>query len=186
MTLVLICLGSNLAPSRNLRAGLEALCELVDVQALSPIYHTLPVGPQGQPPFLNAAVLADVAWPPERLKSELLRIEAALGRRRSADRYAPRPLDLDLAAYGDQVLEVGGRHIPDPEIALRAHIARPLADVAPGWVHPELGRSLAAIAADLDDSGLSLAPDETQQMQQCLHRELDQPRAIKRTWVTRL
>jgi 2-amino-4-hydroxy-6-hydroxymethyldihydropteridine diphosphokinase len=60
-----------------------------------------------------------------------------LGRVRAVDKYAPRTIDLDIAFYGQQVIDLNGRHIPDPEIEKLPHLALPLADVAPNWVHPE-------------------------------------------------
>jgi 2-amino-4-hydroxy-6-hydroxymethyldihydropteridine diphosphokinase len=65
------------------------------------------------------------------LKRALLEIEARLGRVRQADKYAARTIDLDIAMYGLQVIDLEGRHIPDPDIARHPHVAVPLADVAP-------------------------------------------------------
>lgn len=82
-------------------------------------------------------------------------IEAVLGRVRTADKNAPRPIDLDIALWGDRVIEdrAAGLVIPDPDILRWPHVAVPLADVAPDWVHPADGRTLAAIAAGLAAGG---------------------------------
>ncbi len=70
-----------------------------------------------------------------------------MGRVRTADKFAPRPIDLDIAFYGDRVLEVAGKVIPDPDVLRFAHVAAPLADVAGDWIHPQTGQTLAEIAA---------------------------------------
>jgi GTP cyclohydrolase I len=71
---------------------------------------------------------------------------------RSEDKYAPRPIDLDIAFYGHDELDLDGDPIPDPELLRYPHIAVPLADVAPDWVYPEHDerpRTLRQIAAAL-------------------------------------
>jgi len=95
---------------------------------------------------LNAAVLLVVDRSPVALRAELRRIEAELGRVRTSDKYAPRTIDLDLALLGDQIHQGPGFRIPDPGISRLAHLAIPLAELAPGYRHPELGETLAEIA----------------------------------------
>ncbi|MFN2250987.1 MAG: 2-amino-4-hydroxy-6-hydroxymethyldihydropteridine diphosphokinase [Anaerolineae bacterium] len=146
---LLLALGSNIEPRRNLSQALALLSLQLDITAVSSVYETKPVGGAPQPAYLNAAVLARSDTAPERLKHGLLRpIEARLGRVRSADRYAPRTIDIDIALYGDLVCvdEKAGLEIPDPEIELQAHLAVPLAEVAPDLVHPVSGRTLTDIA----------------------------------------
>ncbi len=156
---VLITLGSNIAPERNLSRAVTLLRQNyhLRVRALSRLYESAPIGATGaialdQPPFLNAAALleSDGYYGPLALKFHVLRfIELLLGRRRSADKYAPRPIDLDLALYGDCILNSPYLTLPDPDILTRAHVAVPLADVAADWPHPLTGQPLAEIAAAL-------------------------------------
>jgi len=146
----LIALGSNVEPARHLPAAVAALRERAPVERVSSAWATAPVGPAGQPPFLNAAVLLTTELPPERLRDELLHgIERELGRVRSENRYAPRTIDLDLAVYGGRRLRLGDREIPDPDLLREAFLAVPAAEVAPDWVHPVTGETLATIAARL-------------------------------------
>ena len=145
----LVSLGSNIAPETNLPAAIAALQSRPDIRvlAVSPTYVSLPVGGANpQPLFHNAAMLIETALSPAALRQALREIEVSMGRVRSEDKYAARTIDLDLAMMGSQVLEVDGRHIPDPDIALHPHLALPLADIAPDWFHPELGRTLRQIA----------------------------------------
>jgi len=164
---VFITLGSNLSPEHNLPWAVGLLDDQVGVKAVSRVYRSLPLGPAGeqldQPEYLNAAVLVEVPGdvPPDLFRFRVLRaIENSMGRIRTADRYAPRPIDLDLALYGDTVLEdeETGLYLPDPEILTRAHIALPLADLAPGYRHPVTGQTLREIAAQFEGvPGIELA-----------------------------
>jgi 7,8-dihydro-6-hydroxymethylpterin-pyrophosphokinase len=74
------------------------------------------------------------------LKFEVLRrIEAALGRRRGPDKYAPRPIDLDLLLYGDSVVEEPDLVLPDPDLRTRPFLAAALQELAPGLIEPVAG-----------------------------------------------
>lgn len=146
---VFVGLGSNIEPQENLRRAAGLLGERSRLVALSPVYRTVPVGRPDLPPFLNAAAELDDSREPAELKYGLLRsIEAELGRVRTADRYAPRPIDLDLLLVDDLVLDdrQSGVLLPDPEILRHLHVVRPLADIAPDLVHPTDGRTLVEIA----------------------------------------
>lgn len=155
---VLITLGSNIAPRQNLPRALALLRAdpRVTLHAVSRVYETAPLDAAGtpnagQPPFLNAAAwlwCAEGTCPPLVLKFEVLRaVEARLGRVRSADKFAPRPIDLDIALYADRVLTSPRLTLPDPQTLTRAHVALPLADVAPDWPHPLTGEPLRTVAA---------------------------------------
>lgn len=164
----LIALGSNIDPERHLPGAAARLAAHPRIRVLagSGVYESPPLGRPGDPCFQNAALAVATSLPPGELRSELRRIEAELGRVRGEDRYAPRPIDLDLVAYEGFAGEVEGSRVPDPEVPHRAFLALPLAEVAPGWVEAEWGGSLAGIAASLDPArervrllaGLTLGP----------------------------
>ncbi|MEM7050608.1 MAG: 2-amino-4-hydroxy-6-hydroxymethyldihydropteridine diphosphokinase [Acidobacteriota bacterium] len=144
---VFVALGSNVEPEIHLPAAVEGLRQQFGELRLSPLYRSAAVGSSG-PPFHNAAVVFATALEPRHLKYRVLRpLEESLGRVRQADRNAPRTIDLDIALHGDLVVSEAGLRIPDPEILTRAHVALPLADLAPQLVHPVDGRPLAEIAA---------------------------------------
>lgn len=149
-----VALGSNIEPLVNLPAAVEQLANALDVRRASRVFETDPVGSEKQPRFLNAALLVRTDLTPEALKHGVLRpVEARLARVRTADPNAPRTIDLDIALYGELVVDdpVRGLEIPDPEIGLRAHLALPLADLAPDFVHPVSGRTLASLAGRFRD-----------------------------------
>jgi 2-amino-4-hydroxy-6-hydroxymethyldihydropteridine diphosphokinase len=150
-----ISLGSNIEAERNLPAAVRRLAARCRLVAASPVYETRPVGTTDQPNFLNAAVLVETDLPAAELKAQVLQaIEQELGRVRTEDKNAPRTIDLDISLFNDRVMMLGDRRIPDPEILEFAHIARPLADLAPGYRHPETGETLEEIALGLSHDGL--------------------------------
>lgn len=149
---VFIGLGSNIEPEVNLWRAVDMLRThpAVHLVGASSVYRTAPVGRSDQPAFLNAVVEVRTALAPAALKATVLgEIERALGRIRTEDRYGPRTIDLDILLYDYQILDFTGRHIPDPDIALQPHVAIPLAEVAPYYVHPETEEPLVEIAARL-------------------------------------
>lgn len=148
----LVALGSNIAPERNLPAAAARLAGIPGIEVLkaSGVYESPSFGRPADPCFHNAALLLETTLAPDALREEFRRVEASLGRVRAGDRYAPRPIDIDLAALEGFEGEVGGRPVPDPDIPYRAFLALPLAEVAPGWVHPAAGCTLAEIAAGFD------------------------------------
>ena len=153
--LVFITLGSNINREYNLPQAVALLRRQpqLKVMAVSPIYETLPVGGEpGQPAYFNAAVLIKTYLDPLALKEILRTIERTLGRVRMVDKYAPRTIDLDIAFYGQQTLNLNGWRIPDPDISRRPHLALPLADLNPEWLHPELGVTLREITKHLQFS----------------------------------
>jgi 2-amino-4-hydroxy-6-hydroxymethyldihydropteridine diphosphokinase len=142
-----LSLGSNLDKEHNLPAAVGLLAAHGRVLAVSSVYETAPIGNPDDPSFFNAAVALETALQPAELKQQVLaRIEQQLGRLRSADPNAPRTIDVDISLFDDAILDLGKRHIPDPEIVRFPHIAVPLADLAPDFRHPETGETLAQIA----------------------------------------
>ena len=152
-----IALGSNLG-ERGLhlaraRAGLSGTPGIAVVGA-SRIYETEPVGPEGQGPYLNAVIAVDTALSPRQLLENLLEVEREGGRARTAEniRWGPRAIDLDLLFYGDLILDEVGLEIPHPRLHGRAFVLEPLCELAPDWIHPGLGVSVA----DLRESRVGL------------------------------
>jgi 2-amino-4-hydroxy-6-hydroxymethyldihydropteridine diphosphokinase len=145
-----LLLGSNVDKERNLPAAVRLLRRLCHVVAVSRVYETAAVGLAGQPDFLNAAVLVETALEAPALKETVLnRVEKELNRRRQSDKFAARTIDVDLVLFDDAVFTLGHRRVPDPDLRRYLHVAVPVADLLPDYVHPETGESLATIAARL-------------------------------------
>lgn len=148
--IALIALGSNLADRlEQLRQAAAALGALGEVVACSRIYETAPMYVTDQPAFLNAAVALRTSLDGSRLLEGLLGIERQLGRVRAVAR-GPRLIDLDLLALDGQIVELPELSVPHPGIAERAFVLAPLLDVAPGWIHPRLGRTVTELASGLE------------------------------------
>jgi 2-amino-4-hydroxy-6-hydroxymethyldihydropteridine diphosphokinase len=138
---VLLGLGANLGdPRRQLAAAVARLCAMVDDVRVSSVYRTEPVGHREQPDFYNLVIGGWTRLPPEALLREVLAIERDLGRERTFAN-APRTIDIDLLAYGEVVMRTPELTLPHPAIAHRGFVLHPLAEVAPEWVHPLLGRT---------------------------------------------
>ena len=147
-------MGSNIEPRIHIARAAALLLESFPQARFSRVFETEPVGASKTPWFLNAAAAIATDLDPADLKFEVLRpLEARLGRQRSSNRNAPRTIDLDIAMQGSLVVKdiTTGLEIPDPQILTTAHIALPLADLAPEMVHPITGQSLRQIAANLAD-----------------------------------
>jgi len=153
---VYITLGSNLNQERCYPLAVKMIAELGEIAAVSPVYETEPVGlEEGAGKFFNGAVLLLTELSPETLKTCLRDdVEQALGRvHLSGETWLSRPIDVDIALWGDTVGIILGRRVPDPDILRFVHVALPLADLAPDFEHPVDGRTLAEIADDLIGRG---------------------------------
>ena len=139
-----IALGSNLgAREQNLQQAIDRVATLGTLHAVSSFHDTTPVGYLDQPRFLNAALLLDTALSPIALLHALLAIEQTMGRSRDGiPAKGPRLIDLDLLLYGQQVLHTPELTLPHPALHERAFVLLPLAEIAPGWLHPILHRTI--------------------------------------------
>lgn len=147
---VYLALGTNLGDRvENLRAALQALLPVVDIQAASPVYETPPWGYTDQPAFLNMVLQANTELLPADLLRELKRIEVELGRQPNF-RYGPRLIDLDILFYGDQVVELETLGIPHPRLHERAFVLVPLADLALHLRHPLMGKTVRDLLASVE------------------------------------
>jgi 2-amino-4-hydroxy-6-hydroxymethyldihydropteridine diphosphokinase len=150
-----VALGSNLDdPARQLRSALRDLAKLPRTRFVrqSSFYRNPPEGGLDQPAFVNAVAEIETSAAPRDLLDGLLDIERAHGRSREYPN-APRTLDLDIALYGDRVVNEPGLTIPHPRMHRRAFVLVPLAEIAPGAVVPGHGR-VADLAARIDASAL--------------------------------
>ncbi|XGB42638.1 MAG: 2-amino-4-hydroxy-6-hydroxymethyldihydropteridine diphosphokinase [Nodosilinea sp. LVE1205-7] len=130
----------------------------VTVIGRSSLYKTHPLGGPEQPDYLNACAIIKVEICPQQLLTILMGIEQEFSRVRTV-RWGPRTLDLDILLYADMTIDTATLKIPHPRMVERAFVLVPLAEIAPDWVHPPSGQTIAALVEKLNPSGIEiLAP----------------------------
>ena len=157
-----VAVGSNADPENNVRKAVHLLRRLTRIVSISTVYLTEPEGPPGQPSFYNFVIELETDLAPLDMKFQLLRpIETALGRVRTADKFAPRTIDLDLILYDDVILNTVDLTLPDPQIFRRPFVAIPLAELAPALVPPGMASTVARVAAAMESKTMTPLPDMT-------------------------
>jgi len=139
---VYLGLGSNMGNrQRNLDRALEMLSQRFPIDQVSPIYDTEPVGNTNQPRFLNMVCQGHTRLAPAEFLSLVKGVELKMGRAPGTSN-APRPIDIDILFFGDQVVDTPDLVIPHPRVTERAFVLVPLAEIAPGLVHPVNGKTV--------------------------------------------
>jgi 2-amino-4-hydroxy-6-hydroxymethyldihydropteridine diphosphokinase len=154
---VFVALGSNLGDSpATLRDVMEKLRRSSgEGFQRSSLWQTSPVDcPSGSPPFVNAVVAfaPQAGETPERLLAKLQALERETGRQPKKILNEPRPLDLDLIAFGNEVRLTTVLTLPHPRAHLRRFVLEPLVEIAPGFVLPGQTATAAELLARLDTS----------------------------------
>ena len=108
---------------------------------ISPAYRNAAVGFTGDD-FINLAVCFTTEQPVTLVREELQRIEALCDRPRTAPKWAPRTMDLDILLYDALVCDEPGLVLPRPDLTRRAYMLKPVADIAPDLRHPTLQKSM--------------------------------------------
>jgi 2-amino-4-hydroxy-6-hydroxymethyldihydropteridine diphosphokinase len=152
---ILIGVGSNLpsrwgAPRATCDAALTALeAEGIGIVARSRWYESAPVPISDQPWYVNGVAVVDTELSPEALLAVLHRTEQRFGRERR-ERNEARVIDLDLLAYGTRVNDGPTPPLlPHPRATERSFVLLPLQEVAPDWIDPRSGRTVADLVAAL-------------------------------------
>lgn len=152
-----LSLGSNIEPEFNLSQAVERLAQHGRIAAASTVWQTKPVGLSDQPDFLNAVVLLETALTACELRQgPIAQIERELGRVRTENKNSARTIDIDIMLFNRDLLTVGHRRIPNPEVLERPFVAIPLAEIAQDYVHPETGQKLRDIAALFDPTAAGM------------------------------
>ena len=157
MATVYLGLGSNFDPERNLRRGIDELRRRFGALELSLVYRNKAVGFHGAD-FLNLVARLDTEASLAQIDAEIESIHTLVGRHRGADKFASRPLDIDLLLYDDLIQREPGPRVPREDILEYSFVLRPLAELAPELVHPVTGRTIAEHWRAFDAASQPLTP----------------------------
>jgi len=154
---ILVAIGANLPgpagaePIETCRSAALALDALpgLRIVALSRWWASAPIPPSDQPDYVNGVARLSGETTPEGLLQALKTLERQAGRQPAGMPGEARPLDLDIIAIGPLVRQDPDPILPHPRAHLRAFVLAPLAEVAPGWVHPILGQPVEVLLAAL-------------------------------------
>jgi GTP cyclohydrolase IV len=155
-----LALGANIGDRRgNLAAALQRLREVMELDIVSSLYETEPVGYTDQPRFLNVVCRGKTWLDAEGLLKYAKEIEAAIGRK-SSFRNGPRPIDIDILFYDNLHSEQEHLTIPHPRMRERAFVLVPLAEIAPEAVDPVSGKTVQQLLSEISQEGVNrLAPN---------------------------
>ena len=156
---VFIALGANLGePEAQIVEAVERLATVgLRPVARSRLYRSAPIGPPGQPDYLNAAVEVRTSISPEAVLAKTQSIEQAMGRIKTV-RWGPRVVDIDIALYGGQTIDTPDLTVPHRELANRRFVLAPLADLDSDRVVPGANRTIGELLRALgpDDGTLTV------------------------------
>ena len=148
---VYLSLGSNMGHRQeNLNRALDLLAHRFSLKKVSQVYETDPIDNVSQPKFLNLVCQVSTRLAPVELLILAKGIELKLGRV-SGKANTPRPIDIDILFYGDQIVETPELVIPHPRLVQRAFVLIPLAEIAPDLVHPVTRKTVKELLAGLKE-----------------------------------
>jgi len=148
-TKVYLSLGSNIDREQNFRAAICSLKAEFGFVELSPVYESEAVGFDGEP-FFNMIVAIETGLGLSELSRCLKAIEDSQGRDRSAPKFAPRTLDIDIVTYGNCIGVHDGIELPRPELYYNAFVLRPFADLAPQFMDTNSGKAMSDLWAEYE------------------------------------
>ena len=133
---VYLGLGSNMGDRKeNIEKAIDYISQKLRVTEKSSMYDTEPVGNPEQPRFLNMVCQVKTMLKAADLLMLAKAIECKLGRM-PGKQNSPRPIDIDILLYGDEVINTPKLRIPHPRLTHRAFVLVPLTEIAPTLIHP--------------------------------------------------
>jgi 2-amino-4-hydroxy-6-hydroxymethyldihydropteridine diphosphokinase len=153
MKLAYLSLGSNLGHREgHLEEALKLITILAgDLERISHYYESEPWGYSSENRFCNCCVSLRTRLAPLPLLEILLGIEKQMGRERTGKDYSDRIIDIDLLLFGDILLDHPRLKLPHPAMGNRRFVLVPLAEIAPGLIHPVSGITITTMLQICDD-----------------------------------
>lgn len=131
---VILSLGSNIGSrEKYLSKAIEEIKKFVEIEKISRIYETSPVGVENQDKFLNLVVIGDTKLSPHELLLKLKETEKRVGRKERF-RWGPREIDIDIVYFKSEVIKEGDLVIPHPERLNRNFVIIPILELLPNFV----------------------------------------------------
>jgi len=152
-----LLLGSNLGEKdKILKRAMQAINgKIGDVLCKSSVYQTKPWGFESTDYFLNIVIEINTLKTPEQILISIHEIETDLGRLRvNTNGYQSRTIDIDILFYDDEIIDRKDLTIPHPRMHLRSFTMKPLAEIAPEFIHPVFGKTMLELLAFCDDDSV--------------------------------
>ncbi|GER85878.1 hypothetical protein KDW_00400 [Dictyobacter vulcani] len=152
---VYLALGSNLGDRQlQLRKALQELQKVVDIQNISSVYETEPVGYLDQPRFFNIVCYGHTSFTARELLTQAKTIEQQLGRQPTI-RNGPRPVDIDILIYEELIHVEDNLILPHPRMHERAFVLVPLTEIAPDVIDPRSGKTARELLQTVSVDGIT-------------------------------
>jgi 2-amino-4-hydroxy-6-hydroxymethyldihydropteridine diphosphokinase len=150
---IFLLLGSNQGDrlATLLEAGRMINERIGQMVRSSSIYTTQAWGQTDQADFLNQVIEIESGLTAEDVLNHALKIEKHLGRKR-IEKWGPRVIDIDILYVNDDVIKTNTLVVPHPQIPFRRFTLAPLAEIAPEFVHPALGKNQAQLLGECADT----------------------------------
>ena len=154
MNKVVLLLGSNLGDGQLLFQQVISLIDerLGKLELQSALYQSPPWGFEHENDFINQVLIMNTEKDAEEVLQSCLQIEVDLGRKRTAQGYGARTIDIDVLFVNDEVMETESLVLPHPRLHLRKFTLLPLVELIPDFVHPTLQKSMQELLVVCEDN----------------------------------
>ena len=147
---VFLALGSNMGdPDQNIRKAVTFLNNVMHIDSISSLYHTIPYGKKEQERFENLVLFGESSIDPQDLMKEILVFENDMGRTRD-EKWGPRIIDIDILFWGNETIDSENLKIPHYDYKKRDFFIVPAAEIAPNFTPPDSHKNLKSMAEEIE------------------------------------